>query len=140
MTFRTLRTLSVFSGQMKRAVRRIGDCPFWKRRADGPHGPEPAILLGGLGGFGGGVHGLLLGGELGAELFNAAGFDDARLSARVERVAGGGRIKLVHRVGHAVDFDRFTRLSGGTDDERLVDGEVDESDLAVFGMNAFLHF
>ena len=31
-----------------RAVRRIGDCPFWKRRADGPHGPEPAILLGGL--------------------------------------------------------------------------------------------
>ena len=58
----------------------------------------------------------------------------------VERVAGGGRIELVHRVGHAVDFDRFTRLSGGTDDERLVDGEVDKSDFAVFGMNAFLHF
>lgn len=97
-------------------------------------------LLGGLGGFGGGVHGLLLGSELGTELFNAAGFNDTGLSACVERVASRGRIELEHRVGHAVDFNRFARLNGGTDDERLVDGEVDESDFAIFGMNAFLHF
>ena len=124
---------------MKRAVRVVGDCPFESTARRTPYG-RTAELLGGLGGGCGGVHGLLLGSKLGAELFNAAGFNDARLSARVERVAGRGRIELEHRVGHAVDFNRFTRLSGGTDDERLVDGEVDESDFAIFGMNAFLHF
>ena len=98
---------------MKRAVRVVGDCPFESTARRTPYG-RTAELLGGLGGGCGGVHGLLLGSKLGAELFNAAGFNDARLGARVERVAGRGRIELEHRVGNAVNFNRFLRLNGAT--------------------------
>ena len=100
---------------------------------------SPKILLGGLGGLSSRVERSLLGSELRAELFHAASFDDARLCARIEGVAGRRRIKLEHRIGHAVNLNGFLRLNGGADDERLVDGKVDESDFAVFGVNIRLH-
>ena len=78
-------------------------------------------------------------GILGAEFFHAAGFNDTRLSARVERVAFRRRIKLNERIGHAVDFNRFLGLSGGLDDERLVDGQIAEGYFAIFGMNTLFH-
>ena len=77
--------------------------------------------------------------ELGAELFNAASFNDTRLSARVERVAFRRRIQLHERVRNAVDFHRFLRLSGGVDDERLVDGQIAEGNFAIFGVNTLFH-
>lgn len=77
---------------------------------------------------------------LGAELFNAAGFNDAGLSAGVEGVAFRRGIKLEERIGHAVDFNGFLGLHSRVDDEGLVDGQVDESDRTVFGMNVLFHF
>ena len=118
----------LFADKEKGSPKKIGNCPFVAESTAEFRSRCASKLLG---------HSL---GVLGAELFNAAGFNDTRLSARVERVAGGGRIELEHRVGHAVDFNRFARLNGGRDDERLVDGHVDKSDFAIFGVNAFLHF
>jgi hypothetical protein len=78
-------------------------------------------------------------GVLGAEFFHTAGFYDTRLSARVEGMAFRGRIQLHERIGHAVNFNGFFRLSGGLDDERLVDGQVAEGHVAIFGVNTLFH-
>lgn len=93
-----------------------------------------------LGGLGSGVELVLLGSVLGAELFNAAGFNDTSLSTRVEGVAFRRGIELEERVGLTVDFNRFLRLDRARDDEGLVDRKVDESNLAVFGVNIGFHF
>ena len=99
---------------------------------------QPVLL--GLGSFGSSVESLLLSSKLGAEFFNATSFNDTGLSAGVEGVAFRGGIQLVERVSHTVDFNRFFRLNSRTDDEGLVDGQVDESDFAVFRVNVFFHF
>ena len=99
------------------------DCPFSQNFR------SPDRLLGLLGKVG----------VLGAELFNTTSFNDTRLSARVERVAFRRRIQLHERVRNAVDFHRFLRLSGGVDDERLVDGQIAEGNFAIFGVNTLFH-
>lgn len=78
-------------------------------------------------------------GVLGAELFNAASFNDTRLSARVERVAVRRRIQLDQRIGHAINFNGFFRLSRRLDDEGLVDGQVAESNFTIFRVNTLFH-
>lgn len=97
-------------------------------------------LLGLLGGCGGSFELLVLGRELGAELFHAAGFRDASLSAGVERMAGRRGIRLKERIGLAINVDGFLGLNGRTDDEGLVDGEIEERDVAILRVNALFHF
>ena len=97
-------------------------------------------LLGGLCLGGGFVHSLGLGGELRAELLDTARFNDARLSAGVEGVAGRRGIDLEKGIGLAVDINGFLGLNGRGDDKGLIDGNVEERDLAVLRENALLHF
>ena len=78
-------------------------------------------------------------GVLGAEFFHTASFYDTGLSTRVEGMAFGGRIQLHERIRHAVNFNGFFRLSGGLDDEHLVDGQVAEGHVAIFGVNTLFH-
>src|SRR5690606_15992335 len=78
-------------------------------------------------------------GETGAELFHAAGFDDAGLGAGVEGMRFRGDVALEERVGLAVDLGGFARIQRGTRDELVAGLQVEEHDLAVLGMNAFFH-
>ena len=70
-------------------------------------------------------------GETGAELFHAAGFDDTRLGARVERVRFGGHVALEERVRLAVDFDGFARVDRRTGDELVARLQVGEDDFCL---------
>src|SRR5690606_30889608 len=77
--------------------------------------------------------------KTGAELLDAAGFDDAALGAGVEMMRLRGDIALELRVGFAGEVDGFTAAQGRARDKDVAGLLVQKHDVAVFGVDAFFH-
>ena len=78
-------------------------------------------------------------GKTGAELLDAASFDDAGLGARVEEVRLRSDLAFEQRVGLAIDFDGFTAVQGRARNESVAGLLVQKNNFAVFGVDAFFH-
>lgn len=77
--------------------------------------------------------------ETGTEFFDAAGFNDASLSARVEGVRFRGYVALEKRVAFAIDLGVLTSLDRGADNEFVARLNIKEHNFAILGVKAFFH-
>jgi hypothetical protein len=77
--------------------------------------------------------------ETGAEFLDAASFDDAGLSARIEGVRIGSYVALEERVSLAFVLDGFTCGNCGARNDLRASLLIQEYHFAVLGVDAFFH-